>query len=200
VRDHRPGWVLVLNGTSSSGKTSLGRALQERWAGPLLDAGLDRHLEMLPRRYLGAAWPEVYAYAYTADGSIASVTVGPVGEQLHRAMHRSVAALARSGVDVVVDHVLLERRWAVDLAQVLEGVPAALVGVRCPVDVLAARERARADRTVGQSVAQHQAVHSHGAYDVEVDTSVLTADEAAERVVAWLAGGPGPTALARLRR
>jgi chloramphenicol 3-O phosphotransferase len=37
-----PGRVVVLNGASSSGRTSLARALQFRGDGPLLEAGLDR--------------------------------------------------------------------------------------------------------------------------------------------------------------
>jgi chloramphenicol 3-O phosphotransferase len=194
------GTVLVLNGPSSSGKSSLARALQARWPGPLLDAGLDRHLGMLPGDYLGPLWPEVYRCTYALDGTITAVTVGPVGARLHRGMHRAVAALARSGCDVVVDHVLLERRWALDLVRALEGVPTVLVGVRLPAAVLAQRERGRADRTLGQALAQLPAVHSHGGYDVDVDTSVLDADAAADRVRSWLAGGGSPTAAARWRR
>lgn len=195
----RVGTVLVLNGTSSSGKSSLARALQARWPGLLLDAGLDRHLGMLPREYLGPLWPEVYRYTYGTDGRVASIAVGPAGARLHRAMHWSVAALARSGCDVVVDHVLLERRWALDLVAALEGVPTVLVAVRLPAKVLAQREVDRADRTLGQALAQLPAVHAHGPYDVEVDTSVLDPAQAAEVVLSWLAAGGEPTAAGRWR-
>lgn len=179
-----PGTVLVLNGTSSSGKTSLARALQRRWPGPLLEAGLDRHLSMLPRQYLGPLWSQVYPYRHAGDGTISSISVGPVGAQLHRGMHRAVAALARAGCDVVLDHVLLERWLAVDLLQALDGVPTVLVGVQLPREVLAERERGRADRTLGQALAQLPAVHGHGGYDVEADTSVLEPGRGGR-------GGPG---------
>ena len=196
----RPGTVLVLNGPSSSGKSSLARALQARWPGLLLDGGLDRHLGMLPRQYLGPLWSQVYRYGHGADGSVTSVSVGAAGARLHRAMHRAVAALAAAGCDVVVDHVLLEPRWALDLVQALEGVPTVLVGVRLPAEVLAERERARADRTLGQALSQLPAVHAHGSYDLEVDTAVLGADEAADAVLAWLDTGGKPVAAARWRR
>ncbi|HSP59868.1 MAG TPA: chloramphenicol phosphotransferase, partial [Ornithinimicrobium sp.] len=126
-------------------------------------------------------------------------------ERLHRAMHRSVAALARAGCDVVVDHVLLEPRCARDLAAVLDGLDVVLVGVRCPAPVLAVREQERADRTVGQALAQLRAVHAHGPYDVEVDTSVTDPGTAAVLVLdgvrrrrghpalsGWPAGGADP--------
>ena len=193
------GTVLVLNGTSSSGKSSLSRELQDRWDGPLLDGGLDRHLAMLPPRYLSSHWPEVYVYSYAVDGSIASISVGPVGERLHRAMHRAVAGLAHCGFDVVVDHVLLDRRWTVDLADALIGVPAVLVGVRCPLEVLEARERERAHRTLGQAAAQHVAVHRHGRYDVEVDTSQLGPSAAADVILAWLSERSTPRVFGLLR-
>ena len=56
------------------------------------------------------------------------------------------------------------------------------VGVRCPLEVVVAREAARTDRTIGQAAAQFDVVHRAGGYDLEVDTSVLDADEAAERI------------------
>lgn len=192
------GTVLVLNGTSSAGKTSLAHALQERWPGPLLEAGLDRHLTMLPRRYLGAAWPEVFGYRMSGE-LVAHVEPGPVGDRLARAMHRSVAALAGAGMDVVVDHVLLTSQWAFDLAAALDGVTAVLVGVRCEPPVLVEREQSRGERTLGQAQAQLPLVHAHGAYDVEVDTAVLDPGAAADAVMAWLARGGVPGALGRLR-
>jgi chloramphenicol 3-O-phosphotransferase len=48
----QPGVILLLNGASNSGKTSLVRALQEALDLPLLDAGIDKFLWMLPKRYL----------------------------------------------------------------------------------------------------------------------------------------------------
>ncbi|HEV8339321.1 MAG TPA: hypothetical protein VGR25_06660 [bacterium] len=43
-----PGTVIILNGTSSSGKSSILRALQDLIEVPLFDGGLDRFLWMLP--------------------------------------------------------------------------------------------------------------------------------------------------------
>jgi chloramphenicol 3-O-phosphotransferase len=39
-----PGTIILLNGTSSSGKTSVVRALQEVLNEPFLEAGLDKFL------------------------------------------------------------------------------------------------------------------------------------------------------------
>jgi chloramphenicol 3-O-phosphotransferase len=47
-----PGTIILLNGTSSSGKTTLLKTLQAALPEPFLDSGLDRFLWMLPKRYL----------------------------------------------------------------------------------------------------------------------------------------------------
>ncbi len=121
--------VLVLNGTSSAGKSSLASALQARWTEPLLDGGLDRHLATLPRRYLRQQWPQIYTYRYAADGTITQIHLGPAGRRLYHAMHRAAAVTADCGLCVVMDHVLLDRESAVDLAHSLRSVRAALIGV-----------------------------------------------------------------------
>ena len=98
---------------------------------------------------------------------------------------------------MIVDHVLLEPEWLPDLAGRLAGHEVLFVGVRCPLDVVVAREAARKDRTIGQAAAQFDVVHRAGGYDLEVDTSVLTSDEAAERIALTIVGGFPTTPFAR---
>ncbi|HEX8971095.1 phosphotransferase-like protein [Oryzihumus sp.] len=74
------------------------------------------------------------------------------------------------------------------------------VGVRCPLEETVAREAARGDRPIGQAASQFEQVHAHGVYDVEVDTSILSARQCAEKVKAHLAQPISPSAFARLLR
>jgi chloramphenicol 3-O phosphotransferase len=176
------GRVIVLNGASSSGKSTLAKALQARLDGPWLGVGIDTVVFALPKAYLDLPlWGEVFRYVPAEPGSAAPfrIQTGELGMRLVRGLHRMVAALAAEGHDVVVDHVLLEPGWLADLLDGLAGHEVVVVGVRCPVDVLVERERDRRDRTIGQAAAQHDVIH-RGGYDVEVDTSVLSPDEAAE--------------------
>ena len=185
------GTVLVLNGTSSSGKTSIVRALQEVLEEPYLDAGIDRFLWMLPKRYLNAPlWDTVLGHADRA---------GPIGHQLISGMHHAIAAMARRGNCVIVDHVLVEPQWTRECAALFQDLPAFLIGVRCPLKVLEERERARSDRTLGQAKSQFRLVHAHRIYDLEVDTSLLNPDECAGRIKERLQDGAPPTAFKHLR-
>jgi chloramphenicol 3-O phosphotransferase len=73
------------------------------------------------------------------------------------------------------------------------------VGVHCRPEILAERERGRGDRQVGQALWQLPRVHGHGTYDVAVDTSDLSAEECAHRILKGFASPPQPSAFERLR-
>lgn len=185
------GTILVLNGTSSSGKTSVVKALQNLLAEPFLDAGIDRFLWMLPKRYLDQPlWDEVLGRADRA---------GPLGQQLMSDMHHVAAMLARRGTNVVVDHVLVEPAWTRECAALFANLPAYLIAIRCPLEVVEEREKSRRDRTLGQARAQFHRVHAHGLYDLEVDTSLLSPQECARQIQARLQTGAPPTAFRRLK-
>ena len=185
--------ILLLNGTSSAGKTSLAKALQRRWPQPLLAVGIDTVVYALPGRWLNPpGWYEVFRY--TGSGDALQITAGPLGDRLVAGLHRSVAALAGEGFDVVVDHVLLDAGWVADAASALAAYPLLSVGVRCPLAEVVRREAARGDRTLGQARAQFESVHAYAGYDVEVDTSLADPDGCADLVVA-AAAHPGPTRL-----
>ena len=182
----RPGTVVVLNGTASAGKTSIAFALQEAMEAPYLEAGIDRFLGALPRRYFARpAWDEVLG-KWTEPG--------PVGGPLVLGMHRAIAGLARAGINVVTDHVLIDPSWPADLARALHGIPAHLVAVRCPREIVVERERTRGDRTLGEAAAQYDLVHRHGIYDLEVDTGSMSARECVKHIRAHLISGRPPRA------
>ncbi len=187
----RPGTILILNGASSSGKTTLLRELQNRLDPPFLETGIDKFIWMLPRRYLDRPlWDDVLGLA---------VQPGETGRWLFSGMHHAIAALSRQGICVVADHVLVEPAWVAQCAELFHELPAYLVGVRCPLDVLVERERSRQDRTLGQAAAQFPIVHAHGLYDVEVDTSQLNPAECAEKIIQRLHDSQPPSAFKNLQ-
>ena len=187
----RPGTIIILNGTTSAGKTSVLRILQEIMAEPYLDAGIDKFIFMLPGRYLNfPLWNDVLGHASHA---------GAMGHRLFSGMHHSIAALARAGNNVVADHVLVEPGWVDECAQLLADLPAYLIGLRCPLDVVEAREKQRGDRTLGQARKQFPLVHQHGVYDFEVDTSIYSSEQCAQQIKAFVTVEPTPQAFRTLR-
>lgn len=172
--------VIVLNGGSSSGKSSLARALQERLPEPWLHLGADTMVAALPPWLLAGG--EGIGGLDDGDGT---VEVGPVFAALDAAWTVGVAAMARAGARIVVDEVFLggaasQQRWR----SALEGLDVLWVGVRCAPEVAAAREAARGDRVAGMAAAQASAVHEGVAYDLVVDTSQASPGECTQAILA----------------
>ena len=188
-----PGQVVVLNGTSSAGKTSTALAFQEARSAAgecWIVIGIDDFLAKLPKR-----WVEVGAWAGASaadgarldrDGDRATFHVGDICRRLMRAYRRSVAEIARAGINVVVDEVTLEEyEWA-DWSAALAGLPAIWVAVHCDVEVAVRRESARGDRAIGLVRGQAETVHRFPVYALELDTTATPVDDLARKLCDFL--------------
>ncbi|HEY1619938.1 MAG TPA: AAA family ATPase [Streptosporangiaceae bacterium] len=158
--------VIVLNGGSSSGKTSIARCLQEILPRPWLRLSVDDLIEALPP-------------SLTDFGSGSGVALGPAGEvsigagfrEMEAAWMAGVAAMARAGAPVILDDVFLSGAAAQErTAAYLAGLRVLWAGVRCDPAVAVAREAARGDRVTGMAATQAVMVHTGVRYDVEVDS------------------------------
>ena len=168
--------VIVLNGGSSSGKSSIARCLQEVLPDPWLTLGVDDLLDALPARLL----TDEDGIGFSEDGGVA---VGAGFRDAERAWIHGIAAMARAGGRVIVDEVFLggarsRDRWLGPL----EGLDVLWVGVFCDPSVAAAREAGRGDRVAGMATSQAQLVHRGLTYDIEVDTTGMPALECARLI------------------
>lgn len=194
------GRLVILNGAPRAGKSTIARALMA--SGPWINFGVDAQMQVLP------------------DALKPGVGLRPGGERpdleahvrpLYAALFDAAAGYCRHGFDVVSDvglHDDYSRPLGVlsDTVRRLSALPVLFVGVRCPVEVIMARRNAdprgglyAGGDTVPAPVARWQeAVHAHGVYDLEVDTSRTTAAEAAAVVLGALEQPPVPSAFQRL--
>ncbi|OMC33867.1 hypothetical protein A5740_11290 [Mycobacterium sp. GA-1841] len=172
------GQVVLLNGVSSSGKSTLARQLLADFDTPWFHMGVDM---------FGA----MRAEAQTHDLDEAGLT--EVLRRTRAGFHRAVRGMALAGNNIVMDYVLSEPWRLADLLTVMEDVDVIFVGVHCDAAVLTDREVARGDRVVGTAVAQIEPTHNHGLYDVEVDTSAGDIRSCAARIREYLAEQPAPT-------
>ena len=180
------GKIIFLNGTSSSGKTTIAKVLQEKLPKPTMLVSLDGFFYLYPERILT---PKTQEDAVLLSSLIPRVVSG---------LHGSVSALARAGNDLIVDHVLQEDAWLKECIEAWAGLDVLFVGVKCPLEIVEQREIQRGDRDAGTARYQFERVHAHGFYDVEIDTSIFSADECAERIIASLQNRPRESAFQKL--
>jgi len=145
---------------------------------------------MLPERYLDRPlWDDVLGLATEA---------GDMGSKLFSSMHKVIQLLSLEGINVIADHVMVEPKWVEECARLLAPLPAYVVGIQCPLEVLIQREADRKDRTLGQAEAQYPLVHKDLIYDLVVDTSLLSIEECAEKIKDFISGEKPPSAFRQL--
>ncbi len=196
--DDRSARIILLNGTTSAGKSTLARAIQRRLDPQPVLTGLDAFV--FPS--FPPAWndtPTGCLFEKTPDGAV-HLRLGPGGIALTKAFHPSVAAMANEGLSVIVDDCLFEPWLLQDWLDVLSGHHITFVGVYCDLAEAERRELQRGDRQIGQVLGQIGQVHLHGDYDISVDTTAKTPSQCADEVVQALKSGVGATAFDRLRR
>jgi len=154
------GRIILLNGASSSGKSTLSVALQDALEQPFLHLSSDHLVAagVLPRR---------------RDASGPFSWQQSVRPRFFDGFHRCIPAMAEAGNDLIVEHVIELPSWRRDLAALLAPFDVFLVGVHCDLDVLDRRERQRGDRRTGEgrSHVEVDRIHHFGPYDLDVDTT-----------------------------
>ena len=172
--------IIVLNGGSSAGKTTIARSLQGMLTPPWLLFGVDDVVEAIPQQGI-------------KDGSLLSfgpngrVDVGPRWRDVERSWFEGIRAVAESGTGVIIDEVLLDGGQGQKRLQGMLGDLTVLwVGVTCDAEVAEAREALRGDRVPGMARSQATHVHTNMVYDVVIDTSDQTSGACAEIIYAQL--------------
>jgi chloramphenicol 3-O phosphotransferase len=178
-----PGRVVLLHGTSSSGKTTVARAVQALSDEPWLRLGIDVFWTAIDERWMEHGERASEGFLWRED---ARIVPGSAGQRLAAGMRAAIAACARCGNDLLVDDVFLERAWLDAWREELGDLEWLLVGVFAPLPVLEERERIRGNRITGEARAQVDTIHAGVEYDVTVDTATQSPEECASVILAAL--------------
>jgi chloramphenicol 3-O phosphotransferase len=182
--ENTTGNIILLNGTSSSGKTTLAKALQGVMSQPYFHIGFDLFQQTFPPGFItysdGMNPPAADGWlAIFREDTFTELHIGPAGHRLETGIYRAIAGFASAGNDLIVDAVIYTPETLRAVIQAFHTVPVLFVGVRCPLEVAERREIARGDRAIGGARTFNDHVHAHGVYDLEVDTSLASPEECA---------------------
>ena len=104
--------------------------------------------------------------------------------------HRCLPVLAEAGNNLIVEHIIENEMWMLDLVKLLTGLDVFFVSVHCPLPELERRERERGNRRVGEARTDYRAVHSFAEYDLEVDSMQPCKTNVNTLVDAWKSRQP----------
>ena len=164
------GNIIILNGVSSSGKTTLAKTLQNRLSHPYFHMDVDVFCLMSPDKFniddYSLQWKFVSNMFY------------------------AVKLFSDMGFNLVVPCIFLEYDENADFLKkcvtLLHSYPVLFAHVKCPVEELRRRENERGDRKIGDAEDMLSALVPKDIYDIEVDTYNLSVEECADKIIELL--------------
>lgn len=180
------GTIIILNGPSSVGKSSIQKELQELFTEPYLSMGFD-NLAFLPTRFISINGPVppadqgIYLETTTQNGhQIVTIHYGGYAQKMVKGIHRTFAAFASVGNNIIVDYILYDSAWLKDLAHVLKDYNVYWIGVNAPLEIIEEREKQRGNRLLGHARSHYHTVHGPQIYDLMIDNTNLTPKQSAQ--------------------
>ncbi len=156
--------VILLNGPSSSGKTTLAKALQKL----ISDERSKRYEVVSIDDFLQMSRMETI---YEDDVFEIS------GDLCKKALE-----VLETGCGVIIDHVITSERIFAQLKENLVSCPVRTVRVTCPLRLLRKRELERGNRCPGSAEASEMYLFPKEGYDLVVDTGSAKAAENAVKI------------------
>ena len=146
--------VILLNGPSSSGKSTLAKALQtlikEQKSESYEVVSIDDFMKTNPMETIY----EDDIYAVSGD------------------LCERVLEILNTGSGVIIDHVITSERIFRQLKEMLYAYPLYMVQITCPLKTLREREQARGDRCAGSAEASATYLYPKEGYDLTIDTGI----------------------------
>ncbi len=186
--------LILLNGASSTGKSSIAKALQHLSEEPFLHIGVDTFWDMMPRHYVDA--PRFESEEDKKTTSFPKVEGYP--HNVFQAIPGVLKALLGAHLNVIMDDVICgDAERLRTYRSMFKAHTVYFIGVYCALDVLREREILRGDRRIGQGRAQLDRVHTPSRfYDLEVDTSTASPWHCAQLILDFISKNPpSPTFL-----
>ena len=157
--------IILLNGPSSSGKSTLSQNLQALIA------------QTRQETYAVVSIDDFMKLA--TDETIYEDDVFEISGDMCQAALDALNTVS----GVIIDHVITSERIFTQLTGMLGRYPLHLVHVSCPLNVLLEREFARKNRCLGSAEASYTYLYPKDGYHLTVDTSLLTSPECAQKIL-----------------
>lgn len=180
--------VIILNGASSSGKSSIAKQLQSCLSENYLHLGIDTFITMMPQRCNTLSEPDEVSDGFywktqnTNGESVLRIQRGNYGKKVNQAYHSTVKHLVNLGLRVIVDDVMDGVTEQQEWLDVLGESSCLFVGVTCDESELIRREKARKIRINGSAMEQTNRVHNAVLYGLTVSTSVMSSNKCAQQI------------------
>ena len=172
------GRIIFLNGVTSSGKTSIAKAIQNISREHIYHLSNDMFHGLERQMINEKLVEEAHIGEYMAESIVL--------------MYHAARVLAEQGTSIVIDGMLIEddgfaakyRQSHYKIMQdILSGFNIIMVEVLCPLEECRRRNIARGDRDENQSHEQNKLMNTTVNYDLSIDTYAETVEECSRKIL-----------------
>ena len=158
--------ILLLNGPSSSGKSSIAKLLKLRLetSRKCSIIALDDYLKMSPDEPI---WEDD---VFEANSTIC----------------QKITEALENGCFVIIDHVVTSKRIYEAILNSFMGKESFKVLVSCDIDILKKREKERGNRCIGSAEASLEYLYPKDNYDLTVDTGLKITEQIVDQIIKYL--------------
>jgi len=162
------GIVLYLNGVTSTGKTTLAKAIQQKADVNFYTFSNDTFQQMISQKFLMRNY-----WKYLSEAIIQA--------------YQTAKLMSDNGINVIYDGMILEvddiKPHYEKINAIFNNSPLKMIEVYCPLEICKQRNIERGDRRPNQSHEQNQIMARDVKYDISVDTSIYSPEKCAEIIV-----------------
>ncbi|MEC0243650.1 chemotaxis protein [Paenibacillus dokdonensis] len=188
----KQGMIVLMNGTSSSGKTSISIELMNQKEIPFHYLSIDNFIKEFNNKFLDVAEPT----REVDQQSIAQIIFDP----LFSVYYSTIKLFSEIGVNVIVDTVIDNDKWFNECLDLFFDQPTLFIGVTCSKEELIRREQTRGDRNIGLAASQFSKVYCIDEYDLEVNTEEMNPIECAEKILSFIKSNKDISAFKKLNK
>ncbi|MEK5255242.1 AAA family ATPase [Paenibacillus sp. FSL F4-0125] len=174
----KQGIIVLMNGTSSSGKTSISTELMNQ------KEILFHHLSIddFVKDFFKNKFSDIEPAREVDEQVIAQIMFDP----LISMYFSTIKLYSEMGLNVIVDTVIENDKWFNECLDIFFDQPTLFVGVLCSKEELIRREQTRGDRVIGLAASQFSNVYCIDEYDLEVNTEEMNPIECAEEILSYI--------------
>ncbi|WP_339293209.1 AAA family ATPase [Paenibacillus sp. FSL W8-0187] len=177
----KPGILVFLNGTSSSGKTSISTELTKQKEIPFHHLSVDDFFNNY-NDFINNKFPDIEPTREVDEQAVAQILFDPIIS----VYYSTIKLFSEMGLNVIVDTVIDNDKSFNECLDQFFDQPTLFIGVLCSKEELTRRELARGDRKIGLANSQFNTVYCFNEYDLEVNTEELNPVECAEKILNFI--------------
>jgi len=177
--------IIILNGTSSSGKSTIAQALQHQLSDGWLYFSMDGYLSMLGPKFWGLSpdnpevcLPNEICYAKKHNDETYEIITGKLCSELYATIPDVLKLMANRGFNIIVDTFIATNEEFVSYKEKLEKYNPLFVYLHAPEHIIYDREKARGDRLRGSANHWLKAFECVDEFELKINTEEISAEQA----------------------